>query len=447
MEGPTGFRSLLAPWVNEKRCEIVEDEIRFPNGSRIYLCHCKDEADVYKYLTAEIHVLIIDELTQFMDQMYRFLRARVRMPKAMQIILPEQYRNCFPRILCSSNPGGLGHQFVKMTWVDAVEPMEIRTMPAEEGGFKRQYIPARLSDNPSLDYDSYKNNLSGLGNPELVRAMLDGDWDVVAGAALYVNRDIHMLRPFTPPKHWTRFMSMDWGYVKPYSVGWYCVAEGSTLLEGKNDYPDRYIPDGAIVRYRELYGWSGKANEGCREESEIVVKKILESEKESNERMDYRIADTQMWAKNDGLSPSEKMIERSRELVQERKALQEFNPRMSEKDRQANYQEVCARLRGDENENGVFIPMFYVTANCTNWWRTVPSLVLDEHQPEKGPDEKQELHAYDDTQYGLQSRPFISTLRTRIKQSDSRVMTMRQQHGLDGGSDPYRTKNSKKVMR
>ena len=65
MEGPKGFRSILAAWVLCGFCKIVDDEIRFWNGSKIYLCHCKDEKDRFKYLGAEIHVLLIDELTMY----------------------------------------------------------------------------------------------------------------------------------------------------------------------------------------------------------------------------------------------------------------------------------------------------------------------------------------------------------------------------------------------
>jgi len=88
LEGPTGFRALLSP-VLQKGVQIIDDEIRFPNGSRIYLCHCKDEKDRFKYQGAEIHVLLIDELTHFTEVIYRFLRSRVRLPNGMQI--PEQY--------------------------------------------------------------------------------------------------------------------------------------------------------------------------------------------------------------------------------------------------------------------------------------------------------------------------------------------------------------------
>lgn len=429
MEGPTGFRSLLAPLVQAGHVEIVEDEIRFANGSKIYMCHCKDEKDRFKYQGAEIHVLIIDELTHFTDVIYRYLRSRVRMP--ISVVLPPQYAKRFPRILCGTNPGGIGHQWVKATWIDAAPPYEIWKTPANEGGFVRQFIPARLTDNPSIDQEQYANNLAGLGNPELVKAMLEGDWNVVAGAALEVTEH-HKLRAFTPPKHWTRFTSFDWGYVKPYCQGWYCVAEGNTLLKGNHLYPDRYIPDGAIIRYRELYGCTGKPDEGVREESELVVQKILKIEREAMERIDYRVADTGIWAKNDGPSTFERMFNASRD----EKGVSLFCPQQSIKDRQASYNELCMRLRGEMDEDKQYVPMFYVTDNCRDWWRTVPSLILDEKQPEKGADEKQELHAYDETCYAIMSRPRIWTKDQRHLENFKKL---RRQNNLDK-TDPYRIK-------
>ena len=428
MEGPTGFRILLGPWVGSY-CEIVEDEIRFNNGSKIYLCHCKDEKDRFKYQGSEIHVLLIDELTHFTEVIYRFLRSRVRMPSGMT--LADEYKDAFPRILCGSNPGGIGHQWVKSTWIDPKPSMEIYKTEDKEGGFLRQFIPARLTDNPSIDQVKYAANLSGLGNEELVKAMLEGDWDVVAGAAVDLNRERHMLRPFTPPKHWTKFQVLDWGYVKPYSVGWYCVVEGVTQLKAKGNWPEVWLPDGALIRYRELYGWTGKPDEGVREESPDVTRKILAIEDAADEKMDYRVADTQIWAKNDGTSIFERMYNESKI-----EGFARFNPRKSEKDRQASYSEVCTRLKGEIQEEGNYIPMLYITENCTNAWRTIPSLVLDELHPERGPDEKQELHAWDELAYGCMSRPYIRTEDQRIR---AEFFGKRHKYKLDR-SDPYRIK-------
>ena len=78
IEGPKGLRAMLAGWSNAGLVEIIEGEIRFWNGSKIYLCHCQEEKHRFKYLGAEIHVLLIDELTTFTEVIYRFLRSRVR---------------------------------------------------------------------------------------------------------------------------------------------------------------------------------------------------------------------------------------------------------------------------------------------------------------------------------------------------------------------------------
>lgn len=426
LEGPTGFQALLAPWIG-KYVEIVDKEIRFNNGSKIYLCHCQHEKNRYDYQGAEIHVLLIDELTHFTEVIYRFLRSRVRMPSSMEI--PDHYKQCFPRILCGSNPGGVGHQWVKTTFIDKHAAFDAWQTPDDEGGFVRQFIPANLNDNPSINQQTYRANLSGLGNEALVKAMLEGDWDIVAGAALSIDRARHMIRPFTPPKHWTKFQGLDYGFVHPFSCGWYTVVEGNTLLEAKGNWDDVYLPDKAVVRYREFYGWNGKPNEGMRLESPQLALQILKAEQDANETMDYRVADTQLWAKNDGPSMADRMAEASK---------QRFLPRPATKDRQANYAEICNRLKGFETESG-FVPMFYVTENCTQFWRTVPPLVLDDLHPEKGPDEGQENHVFDEVSYSLASWPYVTTKEQRIERT---FYGNRKKHGVDQ-IDPYRTNKTK----
>lgn len=427
VEGPTGFHALLAPWIG-KYVEIVEKEIRFNNGSKIYLCHCQHEKNRFDYQGAEIHVLLIDELTHFTETIYRFLRSRVRAP--IELIIPEEYRGMFPRILCGSNPGGIGHQFVKTTFIDARPSFEIWQTPDDEGGFLRQFIPANLADNPSLDQAKYAANLSGLGNQALVKAMLEGDWDIVAGAALDISRALHMIRPFKPPAHWTKFMGMDYGYVHPFSIGWYCVVEGGTLVKGKNGHEDVYLPDKSVIRYREWYGWNGKPNEGLRMESPQIAQEIMRLENEANERMDYRVADTQLWAKNDGPSMADRMKDATKGS---------FLPRQALKDRQAGYAEICNRLRGEKQEDGTYTPMFYITENCTHFWRTVPPLILDELHPEKGPGEGQENHVYDELSYSLTSWPYVTT---HIQRLERQFYGNRRKSKIES-ADPYAMRKKK----
>jgi hypothetical protein len=163
------------------KCRIVEDEIRFWNGSKIFLCHCKDEKNKFKYLGSEIHVLLVDELTHFTGTIYQFLRTRVRM---VGIDVPEEHRGKFPRILCASNPGNVGHLWVKEAFVAHCEAGKIRQMPASEGGMRRQFIPARLDDNQiGVEADpTYEERLEGIGSAAQVKAYRWGDWNVIEGA-------------------------------------------------------------------------------------------------------------------------------------------------------------------------------------------------------------------------------------------------------------------------
>lgn len=401
MEGPKGYMQLLAGLVNAKRVKIVEDEIRFWNGSKIYLCHCKDEKDRFKYDGAEMHVLMIDELTHFTETIYRYLRSRVRMV-GMSVSLPDKYKGHFPKILTGSNPGKIGHAWVKRTFIDFQPPMDITKTDKEEGGMLRQFIPAMLEDNPSMQADDpeYENKLEGLGTPDLVRAMRYGDWDITAGAAFEkLSRTVHMIRPFAVPAHWTKFTVIDWGSAKPFAVGWFCVCDDTLELKAKEHWPKRIIPKGALILYRELYGWNGKPNEGCRKESFEVARQIIEIEEEASERIDYRVGDSQMWSSEDGPSIEEKMHEATGGL---------YSMEQSIKDRENNYSEFRTRLVGEDG-----YPMFYATSNCQHFWRTMPDLQLDERQPEKGPESSQEDHIWDVCSYACASRPMVTTKRDR----------------------------------
>jgi hypothetical protein len=377
MEGPKGFRALLAPWEAQGFVKIVEEEIRFWNGSRIYLCHCKDDSDRYKYQGAEIHVLLIDELTHFSDIIYRFLRGRCRM---VGIDLPAQHAGKFPRILCGSNPGNIGHQWVKATFIDGAAPMVNRRMGDDEGGMLRQYIPARLDDNPSMASDdpSYRSRLRGLGSAALVRAMEDGDWDVIAGAFFdEFDRQEHVIKPFRIPEHWLRFGSFDWGSAKPFSYGLYAVSDGSLLSDG------RVYPTGALIRYQEWYGASGP-NVGLKLTAEQVADGIIERELS---RIDYRVADPACWKRDGGPSIAERMI------------LKGLVFRSADNSRIAGWDQVRGRLVGAD------APMLYFFETCYDMIRTFPALQHDERRPEDV-DSDGEDHAGDELRYACMSRPY-----------------------------------------
>jgi hypothetical protein len=125
----------------------------------------------------------------------------------------------------ASNPGNIGHAWVKALWVDKVPP----------AGFERPelyepkeycFIRARLEDNPIFrDDKNYRRKLEML--PEyLRRAFLDGDWNVFAGQYFDVfELGRHTARPeeFRLEPWWPRWISIDWGFQHPSAVYWHCA--------------------------------------------------------------------------------------------------------------------------------------------------------------------------------------------------------------------------------
>lgn len=402
VEGPNGFRAMLAGWVECGFVKIVDDEIRFWNGSKIYLCHCKDEKDRFKYQGAEIHVLLIDELTHFTDVIYRFLRNRVRM---VGIKLPEAYRGKFPRIVCGANPGGIGHQFVKTTFIDGVRPMQAYFTTKSEGGMLRQYIPARLEDNPSMASNDpgYENRLHGLGSDALVRAMRYGDWDIVDGAFFdNFRKDRHVIKPFPIPKDWLRFRAGDWGSAKPFSFGWYAVATEPYLAA-----PGVLIPRGAIIRYREWYGIQHDAegryipNKGLKMTAEAVGSQVRV--RDGADTISYGVLDPAAFSQDGGPSIAERMMQGTtgKNGSTFKRA---DNKRVAGRGAMGGWDQLRSRLDGDEDGR----PMLYFFETCIHAVRTIPALMHDENRPEDLNSDMED-HAADEVRYACMSRPWLKT--------------------------------------
>lgn len=399
LRGPTSFHVLLEPYLTSGHVKYrsVENEFEFWNGAILHLCYCDSENDVEKYRGAEIHVLIMDELTHFSEYQYRFLRSRVRLAG---LKVPPVHKPRLPRIESASNPGSIGHAWVKRTFISPKPPMELWKTPSEEGGMLRQFIPAKLADNPHLTQDDphYADRLRGLGADSLVRAMLDGDWDLVAGAAFEkLNRKTHCIEPFTPPDHWTCFGSLDWGSTRPFSYGMWTVSDGSDLPDGRS------YPRGALIRYDEWYGWNGKPNEGMRMESHEVASGILSRER--GRKMAYRVADPACWKVEDGPSIAEKFLKYGVPF------------RRGDNSRNVGYVETRSRIAG-----GPEGPMLYATSNChAGFWRCMPDLVMDDAKHgirSEDVDTDQEEHVYDEVRYACMSRPWTRHQEKALPRAD-----------------------------
>lgn len=172
---------------------------RFKNGSVIDFGYCATENDVYQYQSAEYDVIRFDELTHFTEAQYVYLISRVR------------GANHYPKqIKSSTNPGGIGHGWVKERFIDSAPP---NTKFRGKDGMTRIFIPSLLSDNAYLmrgDPD-YEKRLLALPKRER-QALLYGDWNIFEGQYFTeFSREKHVCEPFEIPNDWRKYRSIDYG--------------------------------------------------------------------------------------------------------------------------------------------------------------------------------------------------------------------------------------------
>jgi hypothetical protein len=393
MEGHSGFPALLAELVEAKLVKIrtQPSSIEFWNGAKIHLAHCQYEKDMVKYQGAQIGVLLIDELTHFTDTIYRYLRARCRLGGMK---LPAEFAGQFPRIICGSNPGGVGHNWVKASFIDGSPPLEVRQMPSDEGGMKRVYIPAKLSDNPSMAESdpNYMQSLEGLGNAALVRAMRDGDWDIVAGGMFddVWDREKHVIKPFAIPASWRIDRSFDWGSSKPFSVGFWAESDGTEAV--MEDGTKRTFPRGTLFRIGEWYGWNGKPNTGLKMSDSGIADGIVKHQTDMGIQARIRPgpADSSIFDETNGDSPAK---------IQERHKVRWEKADKSPGSRKRGWQLLRGRLLASKAER-MEEPGLFVFETCRQFIRTVPVLPRSDRDADDV-DTDAEDHIADEVRYRI----------------------------------------------
>lgn len=273
MAGPSSFPMLLREFIDDKlvRINYSANEIIFSNGSKVILAHIQHESDLENYLSQEINIALFDEASTFTEKMYRFIRSRVRIGG---LHIPEQFVGRLPRIGLASNPRGPLHSYLKNGWVDVAEPGTVFTAPMLDGGMLREYIPSKIDDNPTLTSNDpqYKERLMGLGDPDIVLAYLEGDWNAVEGAALGMwDSAVHIMAPFDIPFSWKIKRGYDYGYSAPYSVLWMAISNGESYLN--RDGQECTLPKGSCIFIREMYGDDGQEH-GLKENVRLTAQKI-----------------------------------------------------------------------------------------------------------------------------------------------------------------------------
>lgn len=136
----------------------------FPGGATLSFGYMEAEKDKYTYQGAAFQFIGFDELTQFSQTQYSYLYSRLRKPVGVAIPL---------RMRAASNPGGTGHAWVYDRFISP----KLKTRG-------REFVPARLEDNPKLDAESYEESLRELDH--ITRKQLrDGDWEVSADGGAF----------------------------------------------------------------------------------------------------------------------------------------------------------------------------------------------------------------------------------------------------------------------
>lgn len=153
--------------------------LHFPNGSRLFLGHFRNESDIDQYLGIEYDLIVIEEATTLSLMKYRALRDSNRSSKP----------GVRPRVYCTTNPGGVGHGWFKATFIKpAREAQEVDT----------RFVFGTVEDNAFNDPD-YKKKLEENTGWRL-KAYRYGDWDIAAGQyfstwnhAAIVKKDIKIM--------------------------------------------------------------------------------------------------------------------------------------------------------------------------------------------------------------------------------------------------------------
>lgn len=389
---PGGYLEMLSDLIKagDVTYSKTDNAFTFYNGSRIQLAHCQYESDVFNYQGAQIGLLIIDESTHFSRDMVGFLRGRVRLGS---LKVPKKWKKHFPRILYTANPGGIGHNYFKSNFVDIARNMIVEA-PEDEGGMLRTYIPAKLEDNKVLmqtDPD-YGKRIKGMGDKNLVQAMLDGDWEILSTGGfsdLWRSKNV-VMQPFTIPPGWRIDRGYDYGSSAPAACLWFAESNGEEFVDGEGNL--RCVPAGTIFIIKELY-FADKNQKGLRLPGLEQGDKIMSAQMQEywSHRVQPGPADNAIFSAEPGKSS-----------IADDLAIKGATFIRSDKSPGSRVQGV-GLMRGRlqaTNTRTPDQPQIYVFNTCYNTIRTIPNLENDANNIEDI-DTKGEDHIWDVIRYRL----------------------------------------------
>ena len=213
----------------------TDNTYRWPQyDSYVRFGYAQHKDDIRKYDSAEYQYFAPDELTSFLEFQYRFI-AFSRMRSTIGIP---------PLVRAASNPGNIGHGWVRKRFVEPAKKGMVRIRDTETKS-ERIFIPAKLRDNSILleSDPNYEDRLKALPEAER-KAKADGDWYTFVGQTFEFRSErfpdepenaVHVIPPPNIPDHWPRILSTDIGFsVNNYNL-WGAVT-----------------PDNRLIAYREF---------------------------------------------------------------------------------------------------------------------------------------------------------------------------------------------------
>lgn len=370
-------------------------------------------------------MLILDEATHFSSRMVKFIRSRLRLATeidysrfegtALDFIKP----GFFPRALYCSNPGNTGHSFFKSQFIDPAPALEIWKADMSDGGMKRLFVPAFLSDNTELlNRDpNYADKLRGIGGPQ-AEQMLTGDWSIASGSVL---EDVWSPRhQFLPDIEWSGkenvriTRNLDWGSFHPFAIVYMAEILGESLKTETGD--EIILPTGSQVVIHEYYGWNGSENEGCRWTAFQVGELLAQIETDApwGHLVRKGPADTQIFQKRGGTSETiddhlrrgyndylDRLHEEGRDGVDTRHKSSLFIPAdqgTGSRRRGLNVlRDYLYASKEEEDQKG----LYFIQSKCKHIIRTLPTLPRSETDPEDAETHGVEDHLFDTIKYAL----------------------------------------------
>jgi hypothetical protein len=404
-------------WIKRIWPGAFYNEIKFfwewESGERLYFSHFNSPSQYSDYHGHAYPWIGWEELTTWPNaDCYKvmFSCSRSTIPG-----MPRKVRS-------TTNPYGVGHNWVKTRWRLPVPPGYIigpRIIDSfdDQGNREppRRAIHGHLDENQLLLHSDpeYKNRIRAAArNESELHAWLDGSWDIVAGGMFddiwYAYRDAIVVQPFEVPPTWTITRAYDHGSSKPFSLGWYAESDGTDLV-----FPDgsvRATVRGDLFRVKEWYGWRGQPNEGSRMLVADIARGIVQREIEwgwraedgSKCRVKRGPADTQIFDENNGVCIATDFEKKVLYKGVHHHGIEWERADKGPGSREQGWEQMRKRMKATKRPPNGYreIPGLFISTDCVQWLRCVPVLPRDDVKLDDVNDEAED-HNGDETRYRL----------------------------------------------